>query len=139
MTRVEYKALRKISGAYHGSSHDKLSAICGVEPLQVKLDDTSISWAASVTRTRDTHIREPLTAKTPKGHSAWDDGTHRMGFKTDPAISSAFQLSTIPDYKSMLFEDRDSTEQDHIKHTELVIPKDDRSRHKGYWAGTIGG
>ena len=43
MKRIEYLALRKITGAYHGSSHSKLLAIEQIEPLEGKLDDISIA------------------------------------------------------------------------------------------------
>jgi len=43
LKKVEYQALRKITGAYHGASHEKPLATSHIEPLQVKLDDLSIS------------------------------------------------------------------------------------------------
>ncbi|KAF8431734.1 hypothetical protein BGX38DRAFT_1137049 [Terfezia claveryi] len=39
MELLEYQALRKICGAYHGSSKDKLALIVNVEPLEAKLQD----------------------------------------------------------------------------------------------------
>ncbi|KAF8429652.1 hypothetical protein EV426DRAFT_703448 [Tirmania nivea] len=43
--RLEYRALRKITGASFGSSHRKLAWVAGVEPLESKLDDLSVYWA----------------------------------------------------------------------------------------------
>ena len=57
MKRVEYQALRKITGAYHGSSHERAPNITHTEPLEIKLDDMSISWEARSLRTGDPHIR----------------------------------------------------------------------------------
>jgi len=37
--RLEYQALRKITGGYHGVSHEKVGYISGVEPIQFKLRD----------------------------------------------------------------------------------------------------
>jgi len=60
MKRVEYQALLKITGAYHGSSHEKLEAISHIEPLQSKLNDISACWAARSLRTGDNHIHRTL-------------------------------------------------------------------------------
>jgi len=65
MKRVEYQALRKITGAYHGSSHNKLLGLAHIEPLETKLDDLSASWAARSLRTGDTHIRRTLDLPPP--------------------------------------------------------------------------
>ena len=40
---VEYWALRRICGAYHGSSHEKLGMVAAVETLETKLNDISAS------------------------------------------------------------------------------------------------
>jgi len=51
MHRVENQALREITGAYHGASHQKLGHIAAVEPLQSRLDHIFILWAARSLRT----------------------------------------------------------------------------------------
>jgi len=57
MQRIEYMAIRKITGAYYGSSMEKLGLITNVEPLQIKLNDMSASWAARSPRnTQSWHI-----------------------------------------------------------------------------------
>jgi len=85
MERVEYTALRKITGAYRGSSKVKLGQIPAVETLKIKLDD---SWAARSLRTGDRHIREFLDA----AHSA---GTTRDRTTRLPGRRPHF-LSVLP-------------------------------------------
>ena len=43
MKRLEYQALRRIMGPYNGSNYLTLAGIAGIEPLERKLGDTSIS------------------------------------------------------------------------------------------------
>lgn len=81
MVRLEDQALKIISIAYHGASQPKLGWIAGVEPLQIKLDDISVSWAARAVRTGDPHIRAMLSQKPPEGWTSWHDGSGRQGFK----------------------------------------------------------
>ena len=57
MRTLEYKALKNITGAYNGSSQVKLGRIAQVEPLEDKLDDQLISWAARSIRSGDPLIR----------------------------------------------------------------------------------
>lgn len=56
-------------GAYHGSYHTKLLNTAHIEPLEVKLDDVSISWAA----------KEVLTNHPASNHaqgtSSWHHGS----------------------------------------------------------------
>ena len=74
--RVEYQALRKITGAYHGSSHETLLAISHIEPLQTKLDDITACWAARSLRTGDPHLRQILDTPPPNDPTitCWHDG-----------------------------------------------------------------
>ena len=69
----------KDNGGYHGSSKLKLGYIAGVEPLQVKLDDLSASWAARSLRTGDNQIRKFTDAPHSRGTSSWHDGTMARG------------------------------------------------------------
>ena len=83
--RAEYQALRKITGGYNGSSHDKLLAIAHIEPLQTKLDDISACWAARSLRTGDIHIRKILeTPPPPHTALAMVGGPHSPGRDPTP-------------------------------------------------------
>ena len=46
MEKVEYQALRKCTGAYRGAARDKIRAIAGVEPLEVKIEGMQARWMA---------------------------------------------------------------------------------------------
>ena len=51
---MSLNAMRALyTGAYHGTSYDELLAISHIEPLGIKLDDISVSWAARSLRTGD--------------------------------------------------------------------------------------
>jgi len=89
MERLEYQALRKITGGYHGSSKAKVDFIAAVEPLQVILDDLSASWAARSLRAGDKMIRRLADEPPTWGTTAWYDGTGQNGWKTDSPITSA--------------------------------------------------
>jgi len=70
---------------------------------------------------------------------AWHDGTGQDGWHTDSSISLAFYISAIPSPASRSYGDRDSLDTVPIIHLPLLQPQDERSKHKAYWAGTIGG
>ena len=46
MEKVEYQARRKCTGTYRGAAREKVLAIAGVEPLDVKLDSMQARWLA---------------------------------------------------------------------------------------------
>ena len=71
MKHLEYKVLRQVCGAYHGSSHTKLLATSAVESLKDKLDDLSICWAACSLCTGNPHIRQSLESKPATGKNMW--------------------------------------------------------------------
>jgi len=139
MGRIKYQCLRKITGAYHGSSKEKLGYIANIEPLQVKLDDQSSSGAARSLRTGDKAIRDLAGAPPAPGCTPWHNGTGIHGYTTDSPISSAFYIAPIPTPQSPSYRDRASLTPVNITHRPLIDPKDQRSKEKGYWPGTIGG
>ncbi|KAF8422182.1 hypothetical protein EV426DRAFT_706328 [Tirmania nivea] len=106
IVRLEYQALRKICDSSHGSSATKLGHIANVEPLEVKLQDICISWAARAVRTGNQHIRAALRkAQFPPLGSI-------IHFPIPDPILSAFHssstlLSSIADL--VLISWRDST------------------------------
>ena len=60
--RMEYKALRRICGGYHGSSHEKLGRIAAVKSLETKLNGISACWAGRAVRNGDPNITKILHA-----------------------------------------------------------------------------
>jgi len=82
MQGTEYQAVRKITGVYRGSSHWKLGKIGAVEPLQTKLGDLSIAWAARHLKTRGRQMRSPRCAvgKRPHPMALWPN-TLRLQYR----------------------------------------------------------
>jgi len=134
MERIEYHALRKITGAYDGSSKINLAAIAGVEPLHTNLDHLSASWSARAIRTGGVHIRRLLEGVPPRDLTPWYDGTRFRGFKTDSPISATFYKSTIPERASISFGGRYSVGPVNIRQMELIASQDEWSKHRGYRA-----
>jgi len=139
MMRLEYQAPRKITGAYHGASHQKLGYIAGVEPLQSRLDHISILWVARSLRTGDRRIREVLEGEAAPEYTRWHDGTGLDGFKVDGPIPGAFYLTPIMDPNERSCGDCQDTTRPPLHYAPMLDPGDERSKSKGYWAGTIGG
>jgi len=137
MRRLEYQALRKITGSYHGASHDKLGWIAAVEPLQARLDHISILWAARSLRTGDPHIRKVLEEDTTG--DSWHEGHRGANTKLDTPIAEAFNLTPISEPHERSYGDCQDTSQVPVLHAPMIDPEDPRSKQKGYWAGTIGG
>jgi len=137
MRRLEYQALRKISGAYHGASHEKLGFITAVEPLQCRLDHISILWAARSLRTGDPHIRDILDTNPAPNHTLWHDSTGNPNL--DGPISGVFYLTPILTQDERSYGDCQdiTTTPTALLHLTMLDPSDGRSKDKGYWAGTI--
>jgi len=75
MERIECQALKNITAGYHGSSKQKLGFIAAVEPLHIKFDDLSASWAARSPRTGDPTTRKLADAPPSPGCTSWHDAT----------------------------------------------------------------
>lgn len=71
--------------------------------------------------------------------TSWHDGAGRAGSRLDGAIPAAFYLSPINDPQERSYGDYHDTTPVPLTHAPMLDPKDERSKHKGYWAGTIGG
>ena len=93
--RLEYQALRKITGAYHGASHMKLGLIANIEPIQTKLADMGARWAAKAMSKGDLHIRDFLEDSPPQGFPFWHDGTGGPQTPLESLITAAFHLTGI--------------------------------------------
>ena len=83
LEQLEYQSLRRITGAYNGSSHRKLGFITNVEPIQTVLDHASISWAARNTRAWDTLVIAAL------GKGDFSDGSNPH-YQGQTSIEEAF-------------------------------------------------
>ena len=93
---MEYKALRRICGAYHGSRHTSLAKIAAMETLNTKLDDIQASWAGRAVCMRDQNIWHILETqhsgdKWHKGHKMFSYGPKVDGLHNP--ISRAFRLT----------------------------------------------
>ena len=66
LERIEFAALRKITGAYRGSNNQELGWIANVEPITAKLDDLPVSWVARALRPGDKLIREVVDTVEPR-------------------------------------------------------------------------
>ncbi|KAF8434017.1 hypothetical protein BGX38DRAFT_1275823 [Terfezia claveryi] len=131
MRRLEYNALRKITGGYHGSSHEALGYIANAEPLQDKLNDISRSWAARAVRTGNSQIRVFI-----KDDTSWHyNSSNPHDYRT--AISEAF-YQTAADPEELSFGDRDNTATCPIIHEEIFVPQSEKSKYLGCWAAEIG-
>ena len=139
MNRIEYRALRRICGAYHGSRHTSLAKIAAVETLDSKLNDISASWAGRAVRNGDWHIRQCLGEQTAS--EAWHE-EHRM-YAYDPrhdglhsAIQRAFRI-TDAEPEELSYGDRDDTGTTHLTDMQLIEPEDPRSEYEAFWLTMI--
>jgi len=134
--RLEYQALRKVTGAYHGASQEKLGYIANVEPIQAKLTDMGACWAAKAISTGDPHIRSFLHDQ-PQGFPPWHDGTKGPQSFLEAPIPAAFHLSAITDPDGISWGNNSDNRQGNLLHITLLQPSDPRSREKGYWAASL--
>jgi len=142
MKRTEYQALRKITGGYHGSSHEKLLAIAHIEPLEVILDDISVRWAARATRTGNRTIKALLdqqaTTLRDPSLAEWYDGRGASLTRTPlHPIAEAFHKTTITP------EERSCGQSNNTATTPLIDltilePQDEKSHTPGYWQAGLG-
>lgn len=86
LRRLEYQALKRITGAYHGSNQRKLSFIANVELIQAILDHSSICWAA-----RNVGNGDPLIIEAIQG-ADFSDG-HDPHATNRTITNEAFHLS----------------------------------------------
>lgn len=134
--RLEYQALRRITGAYHGASHAKLGYIANVEPIQAKLTDMGARWAARAISTGDPHVRGFLQDK-PRGFPAWHDGTGGPQAALEAPIPATFHLTNIQIPEEISWGNREDHRRGNLLHITLLQPDDPRSREKGYWAASL--
>ena len=134
--RLEYQALRKITGAYHDSSHEKLGFIANIEPIQDKLADMGACWAAKAISTGDPQIRALLQEDTP-GWTAWHDGTKGPRQARETPIGTAFHLTAISVPEEISWGNSQDHRTGDLLQITLLTPTDPRSREKGYWAAAL--
>ena len=130
--QVQYQALRRITGGYHGSDHDKLLAIAGIEPLQTKLNDISNAWAARAIRTGDRTIRTFLE-DTPT-RDAWFQNNPmkcpNKGDNLDSPILACFSLTYADQEDILSYGDRDDMDTSFIDQLNLVSAENPYSKTK---------
>jgi len=124
-----------MTGAYHGSRHEKLLAIAHIEPLETKLDDISVAWAARILRTGDPHIRHCLDHLTSP-HS-WYDGRGAPFTRQRPHPIGAASYKTTIQPEGRSYGDRDDTTPTSPIDLSILEPKDERSKYQAYWAAGL--
>lgn len=123
--------MRNITGAYQGSSHERLGWIANAEPLQAKLDDISRAWAAQSLRTGDPHICKLLDKSPMPAYSPWHDGGIPHCPRDSP-ISDAFYLTAIePQERS--YEDREETSTTPLIDLTIMDPAEERTKTTAFW------
>ena len=127
LTRLEYQALRRITGGYNGSSYAKLGFIANIEPIQVFADSRSINWAARNIATGDPLVREALA------NNQWSSG-HDPNYSGRTVIEEAFH-KTDTHLEQLSFGDRDlsALPLSNIRNIKIFDPQDASSKTKGYW------
>jgi len=123
--RLEYQALRKITGAYHGASHEKLGFIANIEPIQTKLTDMGACWAAKAIATGDPHIRSSLEGP-PKDFPPWHNGTGGPQSTLESPISAAFHLTAISSPEEISWGNAQIHRQGQLLRITLLQPQDPR-------------
>ena len=111
MKRAEYQALRKITGAYHGSSHEKLLTIAHIEPLKTKLGDISVSWHDG--------------RGAPTTHS-----------RPHP-IAETFYKTGIDRKEERSYGNRDDCTPTSLTVLTILELQDQRSKHQAYWTAGL--
>jgi len=135
--RLEYQALRKITGAYHGSSHQALGLIANVEPIDLILRDRATKWAAKAIRTGDPQIRQLLQEGPSECFPYWHDGSLRLGRTQDPPLAAAFHNTALASPNGISWGNHTSHPTDALLHITLMTPDDPKSREKGYYAAML--
>jgi len=134
--RLEYEALRRITGSYHGASHEKPGYIGNIEPIQDKLADMGACWAAKAIATGDPLIRAIVEENVP-GQTAWHDGTGGPSDTRDTPVSTAFHLTATSIPEEISWGDSQDHQEGHLLHVTLLKADDPKSREKGYWAASL--
>ena len=130
---VQREALRKVTGAYRGSSARKVELIANVEPMELYLGHLQGAWAARTLRSADTGIREFLEAEPPTPYQKWNQGRVPRP-PLDSAICTAFHASGIPSEAELSY----GTPRDHrtFRITDLTIflPDQEESKVRELWS-----
>jgi len=135
--RLEYQALRKITGAYHGASHVKLGLIANIEPIEEKLRDIGACWAAKATRTGDPIIRDFLAHAPAKGFPTWHDGTSGPEPTHENPITAAFHLTAADDPEEISWGNGMDYSKGDLLEITLLRTEDPKSKEKSYWAAML--
>ena len=130
--RIQYRALRRISGAYNGASTEKLLGITAIEPLQAKLIDISNACAARAVRTGDWQIRQFLKAVPTKDPWYCNNPIEDQegGDGLDSPILAYCSLLEADKEDELNFRDREDTDKVHIDHLTILTPENPNSKSK---------
>ena len=140
MLRLEYQVLRRISGAFHGSSHEKLGVITAIEPLEVFLQDRAAAWAARAVRTGNKAFRQLLELPPRPGSNTWHDGSRLFAGNSppEPPIVRAFRLTAAPTHQALSFGDMEDTEPVPLPDMQIIPHDHIDSEYAAVWAARIG-
>ena len=140
MRTIEYAALRRICGAYHGSSHIKLAKIAAVEPLELKLDSMSACWAGRSIRNGDPHDSAIVEEAPTEDH--WQDGSRMYAHAPGQdglhsPIHREYRVTTADSHK-LSWGDRDDRSSYALSDMQVLHPSDRRSEYSVLWMAMLG-
>ena len=141
LSSLEYKALRKICGGYHGSSHFKLGAIAKVEPLHIKISDMLVNAIQRLTRHADPLFTELLHSPTisqPHDPPFLDPliGTYPYPGR-DSALSYAIAETGLDSPEQLSLGNSEDRTSPPIIDDRIFDLQDARSNSKAYWSAAL--
>jgi len=131
LRRIEYQALCKITGAYHGSAHTKLGLLANVEPIEDVLHGIQARWAGKACRTGDPHIQALLHEAPSPNFPVWHFTSTPLARHGIP-IAAAFSLSPFSTPSEISWGDASDLRTGDLLHITLITPDDPRSKVKTY-------
>ena len=136
MTALEYRALRKIPGAYQGASHHKLSAICRAESLDTKVRDMLNRAVHRLAKHGDPLFVDFLAQDPSPNTIPWHQGPY-PGAVRDSTLARALTVTGLDHSDILSRGDRNNTTPSYARFEEFYAPEDKRSETKAYWATNI--
>ena len=141
MHSLEYKATRKITGGYYGSSAHKLRAIAHVEPLHTKISDMMTGAIQKLTRHADPLFIEILHHKPPHNDRSAPlldpfHGTYPLALRDSP-LSYAIAETGIDSPQELSMGNREDRTSPPLIDARIFDPQDDRSKSKTHWLAAL--
>ena len=126
LARLEYQALKRITGGYNGSSQQKLGFIANVEPIQAFVDHLSITWAARSMASGDPIIQQAISLDD------WSQGHNPHNEHRSIISEACHKCMILPEEIS--YGDRDSHYTLPNVHSITIFqPEDQSSKSKASW------